>query len=167
MRAVAATALLLLCTIGASSAETRAVADQGEEVRYLNPEYVNTSAASQIVARLPLRVYTFKYDSQKGRRQLGVLGHDLAHLIPESVKLMPVQPFPNPDKNGPPIIQLRNFYAVDNNVVFFYNIAATQELIKDTATLESSLNTLNLNNIEELKKVWAAIEADRSATAEA
>lgn len=105
--------------------------------RYIDPEEVNTTACYAVVMRMPLRVYTFKYDSIVGRRQLGVVGPELRkvlqnivrdfvivlyQVLKDSVKLVPNQPFPNPSKEGPPILELKNYYAVDNNVLFFYNI---------------------------------------------
>jgi hypothetical protein len=159
--------LLLVLLVQLANADQIAV-DNDNEDRYISPEFVNTSVCAQLVSQLPLRVYSFKYDSQKGRRQLGVMGPDLRGIIPESVKLLPIQPFPNPDKDGPPIIQLRNYYAVDNNVLFFYNIGATQQLIKENVNIWESIMGLSESKVdsEELASVWAQFETDRKALAD-
>ena len=92
------------------------------EERYIDPEVVNTTSCFSMIMKMPLRVYTFKYDSIVGRRQLGVIGPELRKVLPDSVKLVPSQPFPNPLKTGPPVLELKNYYAVDSNVLFFHNI---------------------------------------------
>ena len=45
---------------------------------------------------IPLRVYEFAYDSVAGRRQLGVIGHELESMLPDSVEIKQ-QSFRNPD----------------------------------------------------------------------
>ena len=95
---------------------------------YIDPQPVNTSMCLAAVEGLPLRVFGFKYDSKQGRRQVGVVGPELRTVMPDSVKIVPSQPFPNPLKTGPKIIKVRNYHHVDHNVLFMHGLGATQEL---------------------------------------
>ena len=86
------------------------------------------------VEGLPLRVFGFKYDSKQGRRQVGVVGPELRTVMPDSVKIVASQPFPNPLKTGPKIIKVKNYHHVDHNVLFMHGLGATQELARLTRT---------------------------------
>lgn len=50
------------------------------------------------VASLPLVMYEFKYDSVKGRRQLGSVGPGLEEVIPESVEVHAKSTYPSLNK---------------------------------------------------------------------
>jgi hypothetical protein len=97
---------------------------------YIDPQPVNTSMCLAAVEGLPLRVFGFKYDSKQGRRQVGVVGPELRTLMPDSVKIVPSQPFPNPLKTGPKIIKVKNYHHVDHNVLFMHGLGATQEIAR-------------------------------------
>jgi ATPase family AAA domain-containing protein 3A/B len=79
-----------------------------------------------------LRIYEFAYDTVKGRRQLGVIGSSLESILPESVDVVRSQAFKNPDTTpgSPALVKLANFPVVDKNVLFMYNVGATQHLIE-------------------------------------
>ena len=97
---------------------------------YIDPQPVNTSMCLAAVEELPLRIFGFKYDSKQGRRQVGVVGPELRQVMPDSVKIVRSQPFPNPLKTGPKVVKVKNYHHVDQNILFMHGLGATQELAK-------------------------------------
>ena len=97
---------------------------------YIDPQPVNTSMCLAAVEELPLRIFGFKYDSKQGRRQVGVVGPELKQVMPDSVKIVRSQPFPNPLKTGPKVVKVKNYHHVDQNILFMHGLGATQELAK-------------------------------------
>jgi len=105
---------------------------------YRKVQAVNTSECLEKVRSLPLRLYEFAYDTVKGRRQLGVIGSSLESILPESVDVVKSQAFKNPETapGSPALVKLANFPVVDKNVLFMYNVGATQHLIERQAQLD-------------------------------
>ena len=80
--------------------------------------------------KVPLKVYEFKYDSVKGRRQIGVLPGDAMRWFPESVDIVESYTFPSMDRSQPATI-LNNFPFVDKNGIFMHGVAALQQLVRE------------------------------------
>ncbi|CAM9903147.1 unnamed protein product, partial [Phaeothamnion confervicola] len=107
---------------------------------YINVVTADTSECLDKVTRLPIREYEFRFDSVAGRRQLGVIGADLAKVLPESVEIKSAT-FPNPTKGEAPIL-VENVAYIDKNVLFMQNVGATQELMRRQDALAERISAL-------------------------
>jgi hypothetical protein len=97
---------------------------------YLDVETVNTTSFLESVRLLPLSFFRLAHD--KDRRRVGVLGHELARIIPDAVSILPNRTLPTLKNSGESqnTRTLRNFPSVNEPTVFMYSVGATQELAK-------------------------------------
>lgn len=109
---------------------------------YLDVLPANTTYFLESLRRIPLS--TFRLVNDKDRKRVGIIGHDLARIIPDAVSILPDRTLPTPKKNkgggGEATTTLRNFPTVNEPAVFMYNVGATQELAKliDRLQMETS-----------------------------
>lgn len=67
--------------------------------------------------------------------RVGVVGEELAAVIPEAVDVLPVRTLPPRAKGEKPIV-LHNFPSVNEQTLFMYSVGATQELAQMISELE-------------------------------
>lgn len=102
----------------------------------VNSQEANLSHSYDLITRLPLKNFEFKYDAVLGRTQLGLVGPDIKEFLPESVQILPQRIVVDRDKQR---IMLQNFHSVDKDAVFMHNVAATQVLIRDSQSQQSEV----------------------------
>lgn len=117
----------------------------------------NISQSFDIIQRLKLKSFQYKYDTVAGRNHLSVIGPEIQALIPDGLRRYPRQSIMDPTSPGKSIT-LKNYYVIDKDTVFMHNVAATQVLIDLSRvhsdmlkTLEGSLD-LQLQKIEHLQE---------------
>ncbi|KAE8961488.1 hypothetical protein PR003_g31086, partial [Phytophthora rubi] len=92
-----------------------------------NVQTANLSESLELLSKLTLKRYEFKYDSVEGRTtQLGVLGPELRTVAPEAVQVLPERFVFDRDSRGK--IALRDFHVVDKDALYMHNLGATQQL---------------------------------------
>lgn len=111
-----------------------------------NVHEANVSESLELLTKLALKRFEFKYDSVEGRTtQLGILGPELRALAPEAVQVLPERfVF---DRDGKSKIALLDFHVVDKDALYMHNLGATQQLILNLRSLQQE--------ILELRKVVA------------
>lgn len=102
----------------------------------VNSQAANLSHSYDLITRLPLKNFEFKYDAVLGRTQLGLVGPDIKEFLPESVQILPQRIVVDRDKQR---VMLQNFHSVDKDAVFMHNVAATQVLIRDSQSQQSEV----------------------------
>ena len=103
---------------------------------YLDINPANTTNHLEAIRMLPLSTFRLSYErSESKRKRVGVLGPELAALIPDAVEIAR-RTLPPEEKGGAPIV-LENFPSVNENTLFMYSVGATQELAKMLSELES------------------------------
>lgn len=90
---------------------------------YLDVHPANTTSFLESLRKLPLS--TFRLTNDKDRTRVGVIGQDLARIIPDAVSILPDRTLPIGKKTT-----LRNFPSVNEPTVFWHSVGATQELAK-------------------------------------
>lgn len=94
---------------------------------YTDVAEANTSECLMNIRQVPIKVYSYKYDSVPGRRQLGILGQDVEKYFPDALQILHNYSIP---RRGEKPIVVPHFPAVDKNVVFMHGFAALQKLIR-------------------------------------
>lgn len=105
----------------------------------VNIRAVNGSNSVDLVARLPLKHFEFKYDAHAGRTQLGCLGDEIHQLLPDGVRVVPQRFVFDHERQR---IALQNFYVVDKDALFMHNLAATQVVISELQAHAARLQAL-------------------------
>lgn len=123
---------------GEANNSAAAFSASGEASVYRRLERANTSSLLDVVRRLPLREFEFKYDSVSGRRQLGLIGEQIEEMLPEAVQIGR-RAFATPD--GP--LFVNNFAIVDQNAIYMQALGATQELAKRQIDLEALVQSVS------------------------
>ncbi|KAJ0410883.1 hypothetical protein ATCC90586_004404 [Pythium insidiosum] len=141
------------------------VTSEEHAAAFVNARPANTSFSLDLITRLPLKRFEFKYDALVGRTQLGVLGHEARELLPDdSVHVVAERVVTHaPSKRR---VALRNFHVVDKDSLFMHNIAATQELIHATQTSADVLTGLQQRvdgHTSRLDELQAYLEQEASA----
>ncbi len=88
---------------------------------YLDVHPANTTSFLESLRQLPLS--TFRLTNDKDRTRVGVIGQDLARIIPDAVSILP-------DRSFGKKATLQNFPSVNEPTVFWHSVGATQELAK-------------------------------------
>lgn len=128
----------------------------------VNSQAANLSHSYDLITRLPLKNFEFKYDAVLGRTQLGLVGPDIKEFLPESVQILPQRIVVDRDKQR---IMLQNFHSVDKDAVFMHNVAATQMLIRDSQSQQSEvLRLLETVRIQEARIVELQGYLDQEAS---
>ena len=106
-----------------------------DNIIYLDVKSVNTTSFLETLRLLP--VYHYRLANDENRKRVGVLGHELARIIPDAVSILPDRTLPTPNKNGvASTTPLKRFPSVNEPTVFMYSVGATQELAKSIDRLE-------------------------------
>ena len=105
-----------------------------DNIIYLDVKSVNTTSFLETLRLLP--VYHYRLANDENRKRVGVLGHELARIIPDAVSILPDRTLPTPNKNGVASTTLKRFPSVNEPTVFMYSVGATQELAKSIDRLE-------------------------------
>lgn len=101
-----------------------------DQTYYLDVKPVNTTSFLDTLRLLPLSSYTLA--NNQDRVRIGVLGHDLARIIPDAVSILTDRTLPV-TKNGE---TSSTIVQVNEPTVFMMNVGATQELAKLVDRLE-------------------------------
>eukprot|EP00578_Thalassiosira_sp_NH16_P002664 CAMPEP_0181140992 /NCGR_PEP_ID=MMETSP1071-20121207/35592_1 /TAXON_ID=35127 /ORGANISM="Thalassiosira sp., Strain NH16" /LENGTH=398 /DNA_ID=CAMNT_0023227965 /DNA_START=271 /DNA_END=1468 /DNA_ORIENTATION=- len=92
------------------------------------------------IRMLPISTFRLSYErTDANRKRVGVIGPELAAIIPDAVDIVPKRTLPPREKGGKPI-QLQNFPSVNEQTLFMMNIGATQELAKLLSELEEGVD---------------------------
>jgi hypothetical protein len=114
----------------ASSLLLQVNAGSSDQTYYLDVQPVNTTSFLETLRLLPLSSYTLA--NNEDRVRIGVLGHDLARIIPDAVSILTDRMLPV-TKNGE---RSSKIIQVNEPTVFMMNVGATQELAKLVDRLE-------------------------------
>ncbi|KAF1313615.1 Atpase family aaa domain-containing protein 3, partial [Globisporangium splendens] len=102
----------------------------------LNVRPANASHSYDLIRKLPIKHFRFKYDANAGRTQLGCLGEELQEVYPDGVQFVPKRFVFDSEKQR---IALQNLYVVDKDSLFMHNLAATQVVIGEQQEQEQDL----------------------------
>ena len=103
---------------------------------YLDVIPANTTDHLEAIRMLPVSTYRLSYDmADSKRKRVGVIGPELAAVIPDAVEIAR-RTLPPKEKGGAPIV-LDDFPSINENTLFMYSVGATQELAKLLEDLES------------------------------
>ncbi|OWZ22460.1 hypothetical protein PHMEG_0002832 [Phytophthora megakarya] len=130
-----------------------------------NVQDANVSESLELLSKISLKRYEFKYDSVEGRTALlGVLGPELRAVAPEVVQVLPERfVF---DRDGRGKIALQDFHVVDKDALYMHNLGATQQLILDLRSQEEEILALRqLTSIQQQKidELQGYLEQEASA----
>uniref|UniRef100_K3WQW0 AAA+ ATPase domain-containing protein n=1 Tax=Globisporangium ultimum (strain ATCC 200006 / CBS 805.95 / DAOM BR144) TaxID=431595 RepID=K3WQW0_GLOUD len=103
----------------------------------LNVRPANASHSYDLIRKLPIKHFQFKYDANAGRTQLGCLGEELQEVYPDGVQFVPKRFVFDSEKQR---IALQNLYVVDKDSLFMHNLAATQVVIGEQQEQEQDLH---------------------------
>eukprot|EP00970_Alexandrium_tamarense_P001736 scaffold224_cov181-Alexandrium_tamarense.AAC.21 len=90
------------------------------------------------IRMLPLSTFRLSYErsgSSSSRQRVGVIGPELAAIIPDAVDIVPRRTLPPREKGGKAIV-LENFPSINEQTLFMYSVGATQELASQLSELE-------------------------------
>ncbi|KAF1790276.1 P-loop containing nucleoside triphosphate hydrolase [Phytophthora cactorum] len=117
-----------------------------------NVQEANVSESLELLSKLSLKRYEFKYDSVAGRTTLlGVLGPDLRSIAPEVVQVLPERYVFDRDGRGK--IALQDFHVVDKDALYMHNLGATQQLILNLNRQEEEILALRQLTVVQQKKI--------------
>ncbi|GMF49227.1 unnamed protein product [Phytophthora fragariaefolia] len=130
-----------------------------------NVQRANLSESLELLSKLELKRYEFKYDSVQGRTtQLGILGPELRTVAPEAVQVLPERYVF--DRDGRSKIALQDFHVVDKDALYMHNLGATQQLILNLrAQHEEVLELRKLTAVQQQKidELQGYLEQEASA----
>lgn len=108
---------------------------------YKDVKPANTTFHLETIRQVPLSTYKLSYErsSKANRIRVGVIGPELAALIPDAVDILPKRILPPLEKGGNSLT-LTNIPIVNDQTLFFYGIGAVKELDKIISGLESQLD---------------------------
>lgn len=87
---------------------------------YLDVKPANTTLHLESIRRLPLSSYRLTYErSDSERRRVGVVGDQLAAIVPDAVDIIQKRTLPPREKGGKPVV-LTNFPSVNEQTLFMY-----------------------------------------------
>ena len=145
-------ALLLLLTnfflsLASSADKFSHAATNNQNQIYLDVQPVNTTSFLESLRKLPLS--TFRLTNDKERKRVGIIGEDLARVIPDAVSILPDRMLPRREKDGTQVT-LRSFPTVNEQTVFMYSVGATQELAKlmDHLQIETDAQMQRISSID-------------------
>ncbi len=118
------TANVLLSVLAYVDADAALASGGDNDIFYLDVHPANTKSFLEALRKLPLSTYRLTNDQDRTR--VGIIGQELARVIPDAVSFRTVQA----KKNGEEPTTLRNFPSVNEPTVFMYSVGATQELAK-------------------------------------
>lgn len=102
---------------------------------YIDAAPANTTNHLEAIRMLPLSTYHLSHErSSSKRKRVGVLGPELASIIPDAVEISR-RTLPPKEKGRAPIVY-DNYPSINENTLFMYSVGATQELAKMLTKLE-------------------------------
>ncbi|ETP08875.1 hypothetical protein F441_15204 [Phytophthora nicotianae CJ01A1] len=117
-----------------------------------NIQDANVSESLELLSKLSLKRYEFKYDSVAGRTTLlGVLGPELRSIAPEVVQVLPERYVFDRDGRGK--IALQNFHVVDKDALYMHNLGATQQLLLNFNRQEEEILALKQLTVAQQQKI--------------
>ncbi|ETM39014.1 hypothetical protein L914_14789 [Phytophthora nicotianae] len=117
-----------------------------------NIQDANVSESLELLSKLSLKRYEFKYDSVAGRTTLlGVLGPELRSIAPEVVQVLPERYVFDRDGRGK--IALQNFQVVDKDALYMHNLGATQQLLLNFNRQEEEILALKQLTVAQQQKI--------------
>ncbi|KUF87449.1 hypothetical protein AM588_10004221 [Phytophthora nicotianae] len=117
-----------------------------------NIQDANVSESLELLSKLSLKRYEFKYDSVEGRTTLlGVLGPELRSIAPEVVQVLPERYVFDRDGRGK--IALQNFHVVDKDALYMHNLGATQQLLLNFNRQEEEILALKQLTVAQQQKI--------------
>jgi hypothetical protein len=109
--------------------------DDNDNQIYLDIMPANTTDFLEAIRMLPLSTFRLSYErADSKRKRVGVIGPELAAVIPDAVEIAR-RTLPPREKGGAPIV-FENFPSINENILFMYNVGATQELAKLLSDLD-------------------------------
>lgn len=105
----------------------------------VNVRTVNTTQSYDLIPKLVLKHFEFKFDAHAGRTQLGCIGDEVQHIFPDGVQFVPQRFVFDQERQR---IALQNFYVVDKDALFMHNLAATQVIISEQQAQDQELYAL-------------------------
>lgn len=103
----------------------------------------------ETIRSVNITTYRLPFDRKEfGRLRLGVIGPQVASLIPDAVDIIPKRVVPPEERDGNPLIMF-DVPVINENTIFMYGVGATQELIK---TVEKVTELLN-DHIKEISQM--------------
>lgn len=104
---------------------------------YLDIKPANTSKHLEAIRLLTLSTFRLSYErSDSNRKRVGIIGPELAAIIPDAVEIVPKRTLPPLEKGGAPV-ELENFPRVNEQTLFMYSVGATQELAQMLSSFQS------------------------------
>ena len=143
MKTAAALLLAIACCSQPLVAAATASSHPTNQI-YLDVQQVNTSMHLESIRKLPLSTYRLSYersiDTKQHRKRVGVVGSELASIIPDAVDIVPQRTLPPRTKGEKPIV-LHNFPSINEQTLFMYSVGGVQELAKIMTELEIRANS--------------------------
>ena len=112
---------------------------------FVDVKPVNTTWHLRVIRALNISTYNFGHDGGAGRTtRLGVVGPDLAKLIPDAVDIVPQRSIPDMEHRAERgerrrLKTLYNVPVVNENEIFMYGIGAAQELANNLDKVNDAL----------------------------
>lgn len=130
-----------------------------------NVEDANVSESLELLSKLALKRYEFKYYSVEGRTtQLGILGPELRSVAPDVVQVLPERFVFDRDGHGK--VALLDFHVVDKDALYMHNLGATQQLILNLRSQEEeivALKQLTVVQQQRVEELQGYLEQEASA----
>jgi len=145
---------------------------QHEQI-YLDVKPANTTMHLESIRRLPLSTYRLSYErsaststnnNSEERKRVGVVGSELASIIPDAVDIVPQRTLPPREKGGKPIV-LNNFPSINEQTLFMYSVGGVQELDKLMTQLERKADA-QMNEVASLYGEISQLEHILSASSD-
>jgi len=120
---------------------------------YLDVKPANTSWHLETIRLLPLSTYRLSHERSSAQRvRVGVIGPDLAAIIPDAVDIVPKRTLPPMEPGGEPITQ-ENVPVINEHTLFMYGLGATKEI----ATLLDELDTSMSNQMNRVAQLYSEV----------
>jgi ATPase family AAA domain-containing protein 3A/B len=134
-----------------------ALGNQGNlNIFYTDVSEANETESLMSVRSVPIRMYSYKYDSVPGRRQVGILGADVERHFPDALQVIHNYTIPNPVRGEKGIV-VAHYPTVDKNVIFMHGFAALKRLVQLYDGMVASIDNIK-NDTNDQKLVFDEIE---------
>jgi hypothetical protein len=136
----------------AAAAYLRAAAAAATNQIFIDVVPANTTAHLEAIRKLPLSTFRLSYErADSTRKRVGVIGPELAAIIPDAVEISR-RTLPPKEKGGAPLV-LEDFPSINENILFMHSVGATQELAKMLNNLENEAK----NQMEEVASLYGDV----------
>lgn len=118
---------------------------------------MNLTKCLETIRSLNVTTYRLPFDrKESSRMRLGVIGPQVASLIPDALDIIPKRVVPPEERDGNPLIMF-DVPVINENTIFMYGVGATQELIKKVDTITVMLDD-HINKIAALHSEASKLE---------